>query len=309
MFDIQKYKILITLTILAFIVSACGTAAPSQAEISTAVAQTVQAQSSLTKIAEIPTSTPAPLVGVTTAPNLALTNTVVPVVGIPNCTLSARLAGENPPDGTLLKPGENFWKTWSLENTGTCTWDATYKLVYQSGELMGGLTSYALPEIVAPGETKNITIYLKAPDAEGATTGYWYIQTPWNTYFGVGATSDPFYVQVVVSNDKKPKYGVTSVTYRITRDPESGCPTNVLYTIYATITTNGPYEFNFFWDQKDGNASAIKPMKFDAAGSKTISRTWMVGKGDSPNPRWMQIIITDPVRQEYDRIVFENNCP
>ena len=69
------------------------------------------------------------------------------------------------------------------------------------------------------------------------------------------------------------------------------------------------HPINFFWDQKDGNASAIKPMKFNAAGSKTISRTWMVGKGDSPNPRWMQIIITDPVRQEYDRIVFENNCP
>jgi hypothetical protein len=163
--------------------------------------------------------------------------------------------------------------------------------------------------MVAPGEKKNISIYLKAPDAEGQTTGYWSIQTPWNAVFGVGPSSDPFYVQVVVSNDKKPKYGITSVTYRLTRDPESGCPTNVLYTVYATITTNGPYEFTYFWDQNDGNESGPKPMTFDAAGSKTISRTWMIGKGDSPNPRWMQIIVTDPVRQEYDRFVFENNCP
>jgi len=309
MFDIHKYKILITLSILAIIGSACGASSQSQADISTAVAQTVQAQNSLTKIAEIPTLTPAPLVEATTAPDLLVTNTAAPVVGIPNCTLSAKLASENPPDGTIVKPSEYFWKLWALENTGTCTWDKTYKLVYQSGDLMGGFTSYPLPEIVAPGETKNISIYLKAPDVEGQTTGYWSIQTPWNTYFGVGPSSDPFYVQVVVSNDKKPKYGITTVTYKLVRDPESGCPTNVLYTVYATITTNGPYEFSYFWDQNDGNESGIKPMTFDAAGSKTLSRTWMVGKGDSPNPRWMQIIVTDPVRQAYDRFVFENNCP
>lgn len=310
MFDIQKYKILTTLSLLVFIGSACGTAAQPQVDISTAVAQTVQAQNSLTKVAEIPTFTPAPPVAATTAPDLSVTNTAAPAaVGIPNCTLSARLASENPPDGTLLKPGENFWKTWTIQNTGTCTWDQSYKLVYQSGDLMGGLTSYSLPEVVAPGEAKNITIYLKAPEAEGQTTGNWSLLTPWNTYFGVGATSDPFYVQIVVSNDKRPKYGITSVTYRLTRDPESGCPTNVLYTVYATITTNGPYEFGYYWDQNDGNESGIKPMVFDGAGSKTLTRTWMIGKGDSPNPRWMQIIVTDPVRQEYDRFVFENNCP
>jgi Ig-like domain-containing protein len=309
MFDIQKYKILITLTILVFISSACGASPQSHEDISTAVEQTVQAQNSLTKIANVPTLTPAPSIEVTTTVNPAVTSTSAPVVGAPNCTVSARLAGENPPDGTLLKSGETFLKTWSLENTGTCTWDSSYKLVYWSGDLMSGLTSYSLPEPVAPGETKDISIYLKAPDAEGTATGYWSIQTPWNTFFGVGATSEPFYVQVVVSNAKTPKYGITSVTYKLTRDPETGCPTNVLYTVYATITTNGPYEFGYFWDQNDGNESGVKPMKFDAAASRTISREWMIGKGDSPNPRWMQIIVTDPIRQEYDRFVFENNCP
>ena len=310
MFGIQKIKVLNSLSILAFVLAACGSAPQVQADISTAVAQTIQAQSSLTKIANAPTLTPAPPVEIaTTADIAAVTNTSAPVVGAPGCTVSARLAGEDPPDGALLKPGENFWKTWSLENTGTCTWDSTYKLVYQNGDLLGGLVSYPLPELVAPGETKNISIYLKAPEAEGAVTGYWSIQTPWNTFFGVGATSDPFYVQVVVSNDKRPTYQVTSVTYKLTRDPGTGCPTNVLYTVYATLTTNGPYEFDYFWDQNDGNESALKIMKFDEAGSKTISRTWMVGKGDSPKPRWMQIIVVSPVRQEFDRFVFENNCP
>lgn len=309
MFDFHKNKILISVSILAFVMNACGSAPRPQENISTAVAQTVQAQNSLTKIANAPTLTPAPSAEITAPADLAATNTAAPVLGAPGCTVSARLAGENPPDGTLLKPGEYFWKTWSLENTGTCTWDSTYKLVYQSGDLMGGLTSYPLPELVAPGEIKNISIYLRAPDTEGGVTGYWSIQTPWNIFFGVGPASDPFYVQVTVSNANRPTYEITSVTYKLKRDPESGCPVNVVYTVYATITTNGPYEFDYFWDQKDGNESSVKPMIFTEAGSQTISREWMVGKGDSPNPRWMQFIVVSPVRQEFDRFVFENNCP
>ena len=309
MFDLHKYKIFSALSILAFIVGACGAAPQSQENISTAVAQTVQAQNSLTKIANAPTLTPAPSIETTVIADIVATDTPAGVIGAPGCTVSARLAAENPPDGVLLKPGENFWKTWSLENTGTCTWDSTYQLVYWSGDLMGGLASYPLPETVAPGETKDISIYLRAPDADGTATGYWSIQTPWNTYFGAGASGDPFYVQVNVSTAKKLQYEIISVTYNIVRDPETGCPTNVRYTVYATITTNGPVEIEYYWDQKDGNESGIKIMKFTEAGSQTISREWMVGKGDSPNPRWMQIIVIGPTPQKYDQAVFLNNCP
>jgi hypothetical protein len=308
MFAHQKNKIYLTLSILLFSVTACGAAPKPDENISTAVAQTVQAQNSLTKIANIPTLTPPP-VEITATTELAATNTPAPVLGAPGCTVSARLAGEYPPDGALFKPGEYFWKTWSLENTGTCTWDATYKLTYKSGDLMGGLISYPFPELVAPGETKDRSIYLKAPDAEGTTRGYWHIQTPWEAYFGTGPLSEPFYVEVAVSDAAKPRYGILSVTYELVRAPATGCPTNVRYNVYATITTNGPYEFEYYWDQQDGNESGIKTMVFDAAGSQTVSRQWMIGKGDSPTPRWMQIIVVSPVSQAYEKFVFENTCP
>ena len=123
MFEFQKNRALFAVSILAFVVSACGGSAQSQIDISTAVAQTVQAQNSLTKIAEVPTLTPVPLAEITATSDLIATNTTAPIVGAPGCTTSAKLAAENPPDGTLLKPDENFWKTWALENTGTCTWD------------------------------------------------------------------------------------------------------------------------------------------------------------------------------------------
>ena len=308
MFVSHSKKILTFFGLFALLLSACGAKPQSQDQISTAVAQTVQAQDSLTKVSSLPTLTPAPpLNGAPTSTADVITLNTAPV-GAPGCTVSAKLVSETPPDATLFRPGEYFWKTWSLENTGTCAWDSTYKLIYSSGDLMGGLASYPLPEPVAPGQTKNISIYLKAPDTEGTFAGYWLIQTPWNATFGVGDNS-PFYVQIAVSNAKKPKYEITSVTYTLTRDPQTGCPTNVRYTVSATITTNGPLEIDYYWDQKDGNHSGLRHLSFTAAGSQTLSRVWQVGKGDSPNPRWMQIIVTYPKRIEFDRFVFPNNCP
>jgi hypothetical protein len=309
MFEIHKKKTLILLTILTIIISACSSATQDQTDISTAVAQTVAAQNSLTEIASRPTLTPVPAVETTVIPDVVLTNTPAPVLGPPGCTVSAELVGETPPDSVLLKTGEFFWKTWTLKNTGTCTWDSAYSLVYKSGDLLDGLISYPIPGSVIPGETGDISIYLKAPPTTGTFTGYWQILTPWSAPFGVGPLSSPFYVKIVTTDAKKIKYGITSVTYEIVRNPPEGCPVNVRYTVYATITTNGPLELEYYWDQSDGNESGRKPMVFTEAGSHTISREWMVGRGDSPRPRWMQIIVTGPSLQYYDKAIWPNNCP
>src|SRR5262245_33078006 len=200
MFAYQIKKHLLILNLFTVLVSACGSSTQNQVDISTAVAQTVAAQNSLTKVSSLPTLTHAASIETTVLHDVLGTNPTAPVAGAPGCTVSARLAGETPPDQALLKPGEYFWKTWSLENTGTCTWDTTYKLVYKSGDLLDGLVSYPLVETVAPGETKAISIYLKAPGTEGIYTGYWQLQTPWNAFFGVGPYSEPFYVKVEVSD-------------------------------------------------------------------------------------------------------------
>lgn len=311
MSDFGKYRILAFLASFALIASACGTPAARDAEISTAVAQTVQAGESLTEIASLPTATsqvtlqaetPAPDVTPTSAPTLAS------APPDPNCA-KAVLVDENPPDQVLLEPGQYYWKTWRLRNTGTCTWNPSYNLIFWSGDLMGGLVSYPLNDEVPPDQEKDISIYLRAPEADGTFTGYWRLQTPWNSNFGVGPGSSSFYVQVVVSSDKKPKYGITGVSYNLKRDPPTGCPTNVRYTVHATITTNGPFEFEFFWNQSDGNESGVREMEFTEAGSRTISREWMIGKGDSPNPRWMEIVVVRPFYHEYGKVTILNNCP
>jgi hypothetical protein len=302
-----RHKILFLLVCTALIASSCGGPAQTDSEIATAVALTVQAQESPTQVPAHPTLTPVPTFQAEASPEPDPTSTPQPVVSNPGCTVSASLVSENPPDDVLLKPGEYFWKTWTLLNTGSCIWDNTYSLVFWSGERMGGLSSYPLTEIVRPEETLEISIYLQAPSTEGTSTGYWRLKSPWGADFGVGPLSSSFYAQIGVA--EKPKYGIAKVAQELIRDPATGCPANVRYTVYATITSNGPLEFEYYWEQSDGNESGIRTLKLTEAGSVTVEREWMLGRGATQNPRWIQFIITAPQYQAYERMIFLNNCP
>ena len=313
MFDLRMYKMLVILTCLALFISACGSPAQNESIISTAVAQTVQAGETIPEVVILPTNTPEPAIGATLTSGVTPTGepTLVSAPSDPDC-IHAELIAEDPPDQTLYEPGEFFWKTWTIKNLGTCTWDSSYQLIFWNGDKMGSSLSYPLPEEVLPGEQKDITIYLQAPETEGSYTGYWRLQTPWNASFGVGQYSQAFYANIVVDKKPGPDYGITSVTYELVRNPPTGCPVNVRYTVYATITTNGEYEFRYYLDQSDGNESATKTLVFNEAGSKTISREWMIGRGDSPNPRWMEFVETVPEIQYYKyygRTYILNDCP
>lgn len=291
--------------------SACASSAGQDSAISTGVAQTVQAGQSLTEVANVPTQTPRvtmtagiplPATSPTSAP------TLVSAPPDPDCA-KAVLVSENPPDGIIMTPGQYFWKTWTLRNTGTCTWTPAYSLVFWNGDLMGGLTSYPLDDDIAPNELKDISIYLRAPDTEGTFTGYWRLKSPWDADFGVGASNDSFYVKVVTSAAAEPDYGIAQVDYFLERDPHGGCPTNVRYYLHVTVTSNGPLELKYRWIQSDGNSTHERPMEFEVAGSQTVTREWMIGKGDSPNPRWIEFVVTSPEYREYGKAEILNLCP
>jgi len=91
------------------------------------------------------------------------------------------------PDGTLLKPGVNFQKIWSIRNTGTCTWDDGYKLVFYAGDRAIDPYDFAFKkasDFVSPGEGINIAINLTAPLAEGLYQGHWKMQNDQGQWFG-----------------------------------------------------------------------------------------------------------------------------
>ena len=297
-----------------FLMTACGGSSQNQAEIATAVAQTVEAQNSLTKVADVPTSTallPTPLSDMTATPGVdailpTATNTLAPN---PGCTLSANLSQEDPPDGKIFKPGESFLKTWSLTNTGTCTWDSTYKLVFWDGELIGAAVTYPLPVVVAPGETKEISILLKAPATDGQYRGYWRLKSPWGYDFGVGPGSESFYVDIFVSNDPNVGYGVTSVSYDYVRKPFGGCPANpILYEFTAKITTNGPAKVRYHWEYSDGGTPPSETLIFEEAGTKTVTTVWSLRTDAKSVPRSVSLVVTAPQHRTWGSISFTHTC-
>ena len=91
------------------------------------------------------------------------------------------------PDGTTFAPGATFNKTWRLKNVGTCTWSTSYSLVFDTGEKMGGSDSVSLPKSVAPGQTVDVTVGLKAPTSAGTYRGYWKFANANGVRFGIAA--------------------------------------------------------------------------------------------------------------------------
>jgi len=306
------YKFLITLTLITLTLSACGSSQLDESAVSTAVAQTVQAQDTPDTLSvatsSAPTNTPSPL-----AP-LAATVTEGPSTLAPAefCTVSASLIEETYPDGTIVQPGATFTKSWHVQNNGSCTWDSSWQLIFYGGDLMDGSTVYNFPQPAQPGQTVEVPIILRAPAQGGTYTGEWMLKSPWGTSFGVGQYSVPLSVSIVVGSGTPENrrtetvYGVTAVTYEVER---TCAPANTFYTITAYITTNGPLEVNFTWMQSDGNNKRNNRLTFTEATTKSAQREWSQHKDSSPNPRWVQVVIDDPTYQEFEKVVLPSLCP
>jgi hypothetical protein len=184
--------------------------------IYTAAAQTVSAQ--LTQSANTIPATPTTAAGqapTATQPALAPTNTQAPPpapthtpvpptatsVPIP-CDRAEFVKDVTIPDGTEMAPGTEFVKTWRLKNNGSCTWNSSYDLVFHDRNAMGGPAVIQLSdESVRPGETIDVSVTLKAPNAPGDYEGDWILRNDENVIFGIGAKADKFFwIKIKVTN-------------------------------------------------------------------------------------------------------------
>ncbi|HTP01745.1 MAG TPA: NBR1-Ig-like domain-containing protein [Anaerolineales bacterium] len=103
--------------------------------------------------------------------------------GAQGCDNSTYVSDVTIPDGTVLAPGKNFVKTWTVMNNGTCAWTTSYKLVFISGESMGG-ASVPVPSAVPAGQQGQLSVSLIAPANAGDYTGWWRLQNAAGQYFG-----------------------------------------------------------------------------------------------------------------------------
>lgn len=310
------YYLFATFIIASLLITACGGSADAENAIQTSVAETVAAQTPVViqitetpGAAQFPTQTPfaQPTLNAPASPTLPPSN---PGASKAECA-QASLQDESIVDGQIFKPGEQFTKTWYVTNTSNCVWDTSYKIVFWDGDTLGGAYVYNLPQVTGPGQTVPISLVLTAPTTDGTYRSEWKLQTPDGINFGVGFYQAAFYTEIAVSSAQTPNYAVTSVELYIVREPQFGCaPANMVYTAYATFTTNGPLEFEFRWFQQDGNNSGPQTVKMTEAGQKTFTRVWKLGRAATQNSnRWFQIVLIEPVYREYPKVGFDFYCP
>jgi hypothetical protein len=116
----------------------------------------------------------------------------------PICNDSLFVQDVSIPDGTVLKPGENFKKTWRLKNTGICAWTTEYALGFAYGDQMKG-SATKLAHAVSPGGTVDITLNLRAPLNRCWYGSWWRLKTDRGDYFG-----DFVFVSIQVADDSNP---------------------------------------------------------------------------------------------------------
>jgi len=174
--------------------------------------------------------TPPPVTG--TPPTATPTNTPGPVtvtVAPSSCDRVQFVSDVTIPDGTIMLPGATFTKTWRLRNVGACAWNSSYQLVYFSGHQMGAASSAPFPlsagQVIATGQTVDVSINMTAPSAAGSYRGYWMFKNATGILFGIGTQANkPWFVDIKVSGPTVTPGGptLTPTTAGPTVTPQAG---------------------------------------------------------------------------------------
>jgi hypothetical protein len=150
-----------------------------------------------------PVSVPAPTV-VSSPTEPVMTSTAAPtatqgtpaaqgtsVTGTPTTCVDAAesvewLRDDMPYDFVNLKsnkpvpPNGRFTMSLTLKNTGTCAWDESYAIVFDSGYQMTQSARYpvvAEGKTLAPGQTTTVHMSMAAPPKTGGHQGLWRLQS------------------------------------------------------------------------------------------------------------------------------------
>lgn len=155
--------------------------------------------SSLTEtLVAVPTFSFTPEATNTITPT-ALSETPLPTATTNPCYNLLYIEDATIPDGTQMKAGEVFTKTWLVQNIGGCAWRAGFKFQHVGGELMRGET-VVLTEAIPTGAKREISVELVVPSGiNGLIQSSWRMADENGVFFG-----DTLSVNIVVGNITTP---------------------------------------------------------------------------------------------------------
>ncbi|NLD72753.1 MAG: hypothetical protein GX649_08565 [Chloroflexi bacterium] len=137
---------------------------------------------------------PSPAVGV------ALPGASAGVPVAPDSRPSAAYAADiTVPDGAVTPGGRGFTKTWRVRNAGSAAWPEGTRLVHVGREALG-LTSSVPAPALSPGETGDVSVYMRAPRTPGDVRSDWRLVAPDGEAFG-----PVLYVEISVDAPHSPE--------------------------------------------------------------------------------------------------------
>lgn len=230
-----------------------------------ALSQTAAVQSptpSLTPTLALPTNTPVPTLAPSSTPSAATATSSSPSFIQPtnvasSCDQGTFVRDVNVPDGTTMTAGQEFTKTWEIRNSGTCTWDENYTIIFSSGTQLAEEAVYDFTtEDIEPGETVQISIPMTAPATVGEYTSYWVMRNDLGQNFFINGGA--IYVQIKVGTTSTATPGPSptpTATGTANADPAISidAPAN-----NASFTTNDSVTFEgTAIDAEDGDISNL----------------------------------------------------
>ena len=96
-------------------------------------------------------------------------------------------------DGTQVAAGAAVDKQWLVQNSGTCDWNAEYRLKFVGGLPLGATDEQALYPARANAQI-TIQIIFTAPSEAGTYESWWQAFDPKGNAFG-----EPIYMNIVVN--------------------------------------------------------------------------------------------------------------
>jgi polar amino acid transport system substrate-binding protein len=87
----------------------------------------------------------------------------------------------------VLAQGQDFVKLWRVQNSGTCTWEADYQLLFVNGNRAQAAMSSRPLDVgrrVEPGETIDLAMQLRAPQVYGTFQGFYQMRDNLGQLFG-----------------------------------------------------------------------------------------------------------------------------
>jgi hypothetical protein len=335
----KTLRITAALSLLLIILSACnlpvgGTPTLEPEAAKTAAAQTVDALRTqiagtmVPTLSQAGTSTQAAITTQTAVPPTSApptstfpppTRTNVPsATAIPTpCDRLQFVADVTIPDNTVIGSGAGFTKTWRIQNTGSCAWTTSYKLVFVSGDQMNGPASVALPNGVNPGGTIDLTVNLTAPTGTGTYQGFWKLQNASGNNFGFDpGANQSFWVQIKVGTTATPTtptaagFVITSVQ-NVQASPNSwnaACPYSI--TLSADVTASAAGTATYYWVRSDNNAhSPTTNIVFASAGTTHVTYTWTGGASGETFAGSQSLYIDSPNHQQFGGATIAIACP